>query len=133
MNLMRNIVGILAMTAVILSGVLLGLPGEANAKLHGGAAHFDGVTKVHGSGHHGPGHNEHAHDHHDKSESMHPGATGHAEHGPCNAMACCPVVSLAVSDLSRTRSALRICHWPDLSILMVEAAPESADKPPRRT
>ena len=88
MNLMRNIVGILAMTAVILSGVLLGLPGEANAKLHGGAAHFDGITKVHSSGHHGPGHNEHAHDHHDKSESMQPGAAGHAEHGPCNAMAC---------------------------------------------
>lgn len=131
MQLTRNIIGMLVTAALILSGVLFGMPGDANAKLHAGMVHAEAKAEMHGAGHHGSGKQDHAHNHGGESETEHSEMKAHADHVLCNAMACCPVVSLGVCEPTRTQLALRISHWPDPGKPLVGAAPERADKPPK--
>ena len=131
MRITRNIIGVLATVAVILSGVFFGMPIEASAKTHAAMGHTQADAGSPSADHRAAGHHDHAH-HPAADDDIHStGMTGHSEHGLCNTMACCPVVSFDVSGPVRQRNTLRVSHWPDLALPPVQAAPERADKPPR--
>lgn len=130
MNLARNIVGVLATVAVILSGTLLGMPKEAHAALD--------VPQSHAYGSQGTAHASHQMVHHGDHVHHHPGhevpdEVDHSDHGQCNAMACCPIVSLGTAGPKPFFLADSICHRPYEGPSLVQAAPERADKPPKHS
>ena len=132
MAFVRNMIGVLAMVAVVLSGILVGMPKETHAASHAPQVQAHGAQDMAHAGHQMAHHGEDAHhDHQQGSEP--PEEADHADHGQCNAMACCPLVSLGAAGPKPFFLAHSICHRPYEGPSLVQAAPERADKPPKHS
>lgn len=129
MRTARNIMGILAIAAVIASGALFGMPQNGQAAGHVPQVHTNGSPlRAHAS------HQVEHHGHHDHDQAYdEPVRADHSNHGPCNAMACCPVVSISDTSPQPFFLAHSICHRPYEGPSLVQAAAERADKPPKHT